>query len=97
MTNSNVVPPLAGLLEKQLAVMVYPNPSTEKIIFEWPEEALAASLRIELYSPEGRLLLTQLVDEGIEVIQLDGMTKGAYAYVVKTKEAVVQAGMVLVM
>jgi hypothetical protein len=93
MTSSNVEP----LLEKEIAVMVYPNPTTEKIIFEWPEEALTASLIIELYSPKGALLLTQPVDETTEVLQLDRMQRGTYTYVVKMKKVVVQAGIVLVM
>jgi outer membrane protein assembly factor BamB len=84
-------------LEKELAVMVYPNPTTEKIIFEWPEEAITASLLIELYSPDGQLFLTQSVDECIEVIQLNCKTQGAYTYVVKSKEVVLQSGFVLVM
>ncbi|MFT4666809.1 MAG: hypothetical protein ACI8YQ_002414 [Polaribacter sp.] len=89
MTNSNE----NVLLENELAVSVYPNPSTDKITFEFPIEFLTADLSLELYSQEGRLVRTQMVDD--EVLLLEGLAAGTYSYVVRNRNGEVKTGLVV--
>lgn len=85
------------LLENELAVMVYPNPTTEKLIFEIPIDALTRSLSINIYNVDGRLIKSQPMDEGIEIIPLEGLVAGNYAYVIAANGVVVNSGVVVVL
>ncbi len=81
--------------KNDLAVNVYPNPSTDKVIFKFSEKDLSADLNLELYSPEGRLVRTQVVDEAVEILEVAELAAGTYSYVVKNEKGEMKTGLII--
>jgi len=83
------------LLENEVEINVYPNPSTDKLIFELPLEILTLGLSLELYDSAGQLLRSKRIDETKEILSFEGLATGSYSYVIREGNKPVQTGVVV--
>ncbi len=75
---------------------VYPNPATEKIIIELPEDLLAENLSLDIFDSEGHLINRQRIHEGTTVIETAYLPFGLYETVIYSERELLQANRVIV-
>jgi len=81
--------------KNEVEINVYPNPSTDKLIFELPLEILTLGLSLELYDSAGQLLRSKRIDETKEILSFEGLATGSYSYVIREGNKPVQTGVVV--
>ncbi len=75
---------------------IYPNPATEKIIIELPEDLLAQNLSLDIFDSEGHLIKRQKINEGTTVIETAYLPFGFYETVIYSDKELLQANKVIV-
>lgn len=75
---------------------IYPNPATEKIIIELPEDLLTQNLSLDIFDSEGHLIKRQRIKEGTTIIETDYLPFGTYETVIYSEREFLQASKVIV-
>jgi len=75
---------------------IYPNPATEKLIIELPEDLLAQNLSFDIFDSEGHLVKRQKISEGTTVIATASLPFGFYETVLYSEREFLQAAKVVV-
>ena len=75
---------------------IYPNPATEKIIIELPEDLLTQNISLDIFDSEGHLIKRQRINEGTTVIETAYLPFGFYETVIYSEHKLLQANKVVV-
>ncbi|MCL2131037.1 MAG: T9SS type A sorting domain-containing protein, partial [Lentimicrobiaceae bacterium] len=74
----------------QTEINVYPNPSSDKIYIDVNGLPQAGSL--EIYTIEGRLVGSRLLQEGTNIIPIDNLSNGMYFYKISADKTTIGRG-----
>jgi type IX secretion system substrate protein len=85
-----------GLTKDNFSAVLFPNPVSDHLYISVPEASFTKNLLIRFYDTLGHLVVESNLESNLEVINMEGFSKGLYQYVIYKKDKKMISGKIAI-